>query len=186
MPTEPVTAAGWRIEPPVSEPSASGASNAATAAAEPPPEPPGMRVEVPRVVRRAVRGVLGRRAHRELVHVGLAERHQAGRAHPGDDRRVVRRDPALEDLRPGGRRHAEGAEHVLDRDRHAGERAELARRPRAARRSRRRSSRAAAFRCRNAWMSPSTAAMRSRCAWVASTLETSPDASCAASSAASR
>ena len=36
-------AAGWRIEPPVSVPSASGASHAATAAAEPPLEPPGMR-----------------------------------------------------------------------------------------------------------------------------------------------
>ena len=44
MPTEPVTAAGWRIVPPVSEPSASGASNAETAAAEPPPDPPGIRV----------------------------------------------------------------------------------------------------------------------------------------------
>src|SRR3982751_4544086 len=43
MPTDPVTAAGWRMEPPVSEPRASGASNAETAAAEPPPEPPGMR-----------------------------------------------------------------------------------------------------------------------------------------------
>ena len=40
----PVTAPGWRIEPPVSVPSAIGASNAATAAAEPPPEPPGIRV----------------------------------------------------------------------------------------------------------------------------------------------
>ena len=39
----PVTAAGWRIEPPVSVPIASGASNAASAAAEPPPEPPGIR-----------------------------------------------------------------------------------------------------------------------------------------------
>ena len=43
MPTVPVTAPGWRIEPPVSLPSASGASKAATAAAEPPPEPPGIR-----------------------------------------------------------------------------------------------------------------------------------------------
>src|SRR6478735_6075575 len=42
-PTVPVTAPGWRIEPPVSVPSASGASYAATAAALPPPEPPGMR-----------------------------------------------------------------------------------------------------------------------------------------------
>ena len=44
MPTVPVTAAGWRIEPPVSVPIASGASKAATAAAEPPPEPPGILV----------------------------------------------------------------------------------------------------------------------------------------------
>ncbi len=44
-PTVPVTAAGCRIEPPVSVPIASGASNAASAAAEPPPEPPGIRVE---------------------------------------------------------------------------------------------------------------------------------------------
>jgi hypothetical protein len=42
-PTSPQKAAGWRIEPPVSEPSASGAIPAATAAAEPPDEPPGTR-----------------------------------------------------------------------------------------------------------------------------------------------
>src|SRR5680860_1499753 len=42
-PTVPVTAAGWRIEPPVSVPTARGASKAATAADDPPPEPPGMR-----------------------------------------------------------------------------------------------------------------------------------------------
>ena len=40
----PQTAAGWRIEPPVSVPMPSGASNAATAAAEPPDEPPGTRL----------------------------------------------------------------------------------------------------------------------------------------------
>ena len=42
-PTTPQSAAGWRIEPPVSEPSASGAYPAATAAADPPLEPPGTR-----------------------------------------------------------------------------------------------------------------------------------------------
>ena len=41
MPTTPQSAAGCRIEPPVSVPSASGARPAATAAAEPPLEPPG-------------------------------------------------------------------------------------------------------------------------------------------------
>src|SRR5204863_3680746 len=42
-PTVPVTAPGWRIEPPVSVPMAIGDSYAATAAADPPPEPPGIR-----------------------------------------------------------------------------------------------------------------------------------------------
>src|SRR5687767_3440536 len=40
----PVTAAGCRIEPPVSVPVDSGAWYAATAADEPPEEPPGIRV----------------------------------------------------------------------------------------------------------------------------------------------
>ena len=41
MPTMPVKAAGWRIEPPVSVPVAPRQRCAATAAAEPPDEPPG-------------------------------------------------------------------------------------------------------------------------------------------------
>src|SRR3954447_16480568 len=41
MPTMPVKAAGWRIEPPVSVPIAPRHSCAATAADEPPDEPPG-------------------------------------------------------------------------------------------------------------------------------------------------
>src|SRR5690606_9130768 len=44
MPVMPESAAGWRIEPPVSVPVAAGASRPATAAAEPPDEPPGTRV----------------------------------------------------------------------------------------------------------------------------------------------
>src|SRR5581483_10926934 len=43
-PTTPHSAAGWRIEPPVSDPRANGAYPAATAAADPPLEPPGTRV----------------------------------------------------------------------------------------------------------------------------------------------
>src|SRR5881409_2562036 len=39
----PQNAAGWRIEPPVSDPSDAGTSPAATAAAEPPLDPPGTR-----------------------------------------------------------------------------------------------------------------------------------------------
>src|SRR6266436_1820587 len=44
MPTTPQNDAGWRTEPPVSEPSAAGTAPAATSAAEPPEEPPGTRV----------------------------------------------------------------------------------------------------------------------------------------------
>src|SRR5918912_3106642 len=43
MPTVPVNAAGWRMEPPVSVAVAPRQSRAATAAAEPPDEPPGTR-----------------------------------------------------------------------------------------------------------------------------------------------
>ena len=41
MPTVPVKAAGWRIEPPVSVAVAAAHRKAETAAAEPPDEPPG-------------------------------------------------------------------------------------------------------------------------------------------------
>ena len=75
--------------------------------------------QVPRVVGRTVGAVLGGGAHRELVHVGLAEDRQAGRAEPSHDRGVVRRDPALEDPRPAGRGEPTGGEHVLDGDRYA-------------------------------------------------------------------
>ena len=39
----PQSAAGWRIDPPVSEPSATGVIPDATATAEPPLDPPGVR-----------------------------------------------------------------------------------------------------------------------------------------------
>ena len=42
-PTQPQSEAGWRIEPPVSEPSAASQNRAATAAALPPELPPGTR-----------------------------------------------------------------------------------------------------------------------------------------------
>ena len=43
-PTVPQKAAGWRTEPPVSLPSATGTQSVATATTEPPEEPPGTRV----------------------------------------------------------------------------------------------------------------------------------------------
>ena len=88
---------------------------AATAAA-------GDRVEVPRVGRRPVGAVLGRRAHRELVHVRLAEDHGSDRAQLFGDVRVVRRDVPLEDPRAGRRLAALDRDEVLERDRDAEER----------------------------------------------------------------
>ena len=43
MPTIPVKAAGWRIEPPVSVPIAARHKSAATADADPPEDPPGVK-----------------------------------------------------------------------------------------------------------------------------------------------
>ena len=74
----PHSAAGWRIEPPVSVPIAHGASPAATAAALPPDEPPGTRVRSHGLSTGPKAGVLVRGAHRELVLVGLAEQRRAG------------------------------------------------------------------------------------------------------------
>ena len=121
----PHRAAGWRIEPPVSVPSDSGASHAATAAAVPPLTsrrgcgrcPTGCGVGL-------VRAVLGGRAHGELVHVRLADDDRVRGLQPLDDVGVVGRQEVLEHLAAQVVGIALRAEHVLDRDRHAGERAE--------------------------------------------------------------
>ena len=49
MPTVPVKAAGWRIEPPVSVAVAPAHRKAETAVAEPPEEPPGTSCALSRV-----------------------------------------------------------------------------------------------------------------------------------------
>ena len=76
---------------------------------------------IPGVARRPVGRVLGRRAHRELVHVRLAELDHALRLAAAHDGRRVRRPVALEDARPGRRRHAADAEQILVGDGHAGD-----------------------------------------------------------------
>ena len=83
--------------------------------------PAGDPLEVPRVVARAVGAVLGGRAHRELVHVRLAQDRHPGLAQPGHQGRVVRRHPALQDPRAARGRQALGGHDVLDGDRHAGQ-----------------------------------------------------------------
>ncbi|OUE08748.1 hypothetical protein CMsap09_07355 [Clavibacter michiganensis] len=81
-------------------------------------------VEVPRVVGGPEGGVLGGGAHGELVHVGLAQRHEARGAEAPHDGGVVGRGPALQHARAGGGRHVDGAEDVLDGDGDAREGAE--------------------------------------------------------------
>ena len=72
-----------------------------------------------------VAGLVGR-AHRELVHVGLAEHHGAGLAQPLDHGGVVGRDEVRQHARAAGGPLAAGTEDVLVRDRHAGQRPALA------------------------------------------------------------
>ena len=85
---------------------------------------PGDPVEIPRIVRRSVRGVLGGGAHGELVHVGLAERNESRRTRSGDDGRIERRQVALEDAGSTRGRHVGRDEHVLDGERDARHRSE--------------------------------------------------------------
>ncbi len=72
--------------------------------------------------RLAPRRIFGRRAHRKLVHVCAAKKHRARLAQLGDDRRIVRRDVALQNFRSARARIALHVDHVLDRDGHAAER----------------------------------------------------------------
>ena len=184
MPTEPVTAAGWRIEPPVSEPSASGASNAETAAAEPPPEPPGMRsrshglcvapyaeCSVDEPIANSSMLVLPS-GTRPAARIRATTVASYGGIQPS---RIF--DPAVD-----GMPSVQSTSLIATGTPASGPSLSPAFRCLSIAAA---VASASAFRCRNAWMSPSTAAIRSRCAWVASTLETSPTASSAASSEAS-
>ena len=103
----------------MSEPSAQGASPADDRRRRAAARAARNARRVPRVARRAVGGVLGRRAHRELVGVRLAE-HARGRAPAArGDGRVEHRHVVLEDLRACRRAEPARRDHVLERDRHA-------------------------------------------------------------------
>ena len=125
-----------RIEPPPSLAWAIGTMPAATAAALPPDEPPGVRSSVPRVARRAVAPRLGDGEDPELGRVGLAHGDEARveqrrTTAPSNRRREVAEQVGAKGQRPAG----PGRADVLDRDRHAGERALVAGRDRVGRRS---------------------------------------------------
>ena len=125
-PTTPHSAAGWRIEPPVSLPKLSAENPAATAAALPPLDPPGTRLGSSglRVGPNAEFSVLEPIANSSRFVLPTMTAPAA--FEPGDDGGVVGRLPALEDLRRAGRRDAPGAHVVLERDRHPGERPGIA------------------------------------------------------------
>ena len=85
MPDRPQQALGMRMEPPPSDPVASGTMPAASAAADPPDDPPGPLDVVERVQRGAEDGV-GRVAHpAELGRVGLADDDAAGGPQAGHE-----------------------------------------------------------------------------------------------------
>src|SRR5262249_32764919 len=139
--------------------------------------------------RRPEPGVLGGGAHRELVHVGLADEDRARVAQPPGDGRLIRRGPAGKDLRAAGGRRAPGGGPGLDRDPHPAPRPQPPPPPPPPAARLRATSRACAsassrFTCKNALTLSSTAAIRSRWAWVTSAADTSPAETAAASSAA--
>lgn len=94
----------------------------ATAAADPPLDPPAER-EIVRVVHRAERRLLARRAQRELVEIRFADDDRAGFAKSRDHRRIARGDVLASNVRRGGRGLAGDVDQVLDRDRNAVHRA---------------------------------------------------------------
>ena len=121
-PVTPHSAAGWRIDPPVSEPSASGTRPAATAAADPPLEPPGIRsrshgLRVTPYAEFSVDEPIANSSQLVLPTMTAPAALEAL-----DDCRVVGREVALQDPRRRRRRHPRGADVVLEGHRHADER----------------------------------------------------------------
>ena len=84
----------------------------------------GNAIERPRVVHGTERRVLVRRAHRELVAVGLADDDRARRVEPRETTVAsYGGDVGLEHARRGGGADPSRAQVVLERDRHADQRA---------------------------------------------------------------
>ena len=131
MPTMPVKAAGWRIEPPVSVPVAPRQSCAATAAAEPPDEPPGTSgVFAPLRRQGEITGPKNELSFDEPMAnsslLVLPSITAPSRQSCAVTVELVGRHEIVEDVRAGGGAHVLGREHVLDRERDAFERARIA------------------------------------------------------------
>ena len=125
-PTTPQSAAGWRIEPPVSVPIAQGAVPAATAAAEPPEEPPGTRVESQGLVTGPKAEFSFDEPIANSSWLVLPSTGAPAACRLRTAVAVYGGPVALEDPRGGLARHVLDAEEVLDGDRHAAERAVVA------------------------------------------------------------
>ncbi len=69
-------------------------------------------------------GATGIAAQGELRRVGLAEQNAASRADPSDDRRILARHEILAAQRAASRHDTGGIEGILDRERHAMQRAQ--------------------------------------------------------------
>ena len=123
MPNSPQHDAGMRIEPPPSEPWASGIVPAATAAAAPPDEPPGVCSGLHGLRHAPFSTDSVTRGAAELGRVRLPEHDEAGVLDPPHDRRVVQRHVLGERARRERRANARGLVQILDEDRHAAERA---------------------------------------------------------------
>ncbi len=121
----PQNAAGWRIDPPVSVPSARGARPAATAAADPPDEPPGTRDSSQGflVGPYALFSVDEPIAYSSILV--LPKRIAPAALSLADHGGVVRRPESAEHPAAAGRRLALDANHILDGDRNTGQAAEL-------------------------------------------------------------
>ena len=121
----PQSDAGTRIEPLVSEPSASGDEPAGDGGAGAARGAPGHAVDVVRVARRTVVDVLAGEIVGVLAHVERADQHRTGGFQSFDQNGVARRRRvAAVDLGARARRETGDIEQVLDSDRNSGERAE--------------------------------------------------------------
>ena len=124
-PATPQSAAGWRTEPPVSVPKATPQSPPATATADPDDEPPGIRCvgAIAGVARRRMRRVV--RAERELGRARLAEDDGARALQRPNESTFAGRAVGDVDARSCRQRQAGRRVQVLERDRHAHQRAEI-------------------------------------------------------------
>ena len=118
----PQKAAGHRIEPPVSVPSAIGTIPAAMAAALPPEDSARYPGRVERVSRRSESGIFGCGSHPKLVHISFPDNSGACLFQERDDMGVPSwRYIALQDPGPAGRLDSGRGDIIFYRNRYTRE-----------------------------------------------------------------